>query len=104
MVGLPTGTVTFLFTDLEGSTRLWEHHSEEMHGGLARHDEIVREAIGAHSGFVVKMTGDGAHAAFGTAHAAIAAAVDVQLGLRDETWGATGALHVRVGVHTGPAE
>jgi class 3 adenylate cyclase len=58
MAELPTGTVTFLFTDLEASTRLWEEHPEGMHDALARHDEIVRGAIEAHGGSVVKMTGD----------------------------------------------
>ncbi len=63
MSALPTGTVTFLFTDLEGSTRLWEEHPEAMHGALTRHDEIVRAAIEGHAGYVVKTTGDGFHAA-----------------------------------------
>ena len=65
MAELPSGTVTFLFTDLEGSTRLWQEHPEAMKDALARHDEILREAIGVHGGHVVKMTGDGAHAAGG---------------------------------------
>jgi predicted ATPase/class 3 adenylate cyclase len=102
--GLPTGTVTFLFTDLEGSTRLWEERPEAMHTALARHDEIVREAIEGRGGTVVKTTGDGAHAAFPVADAAIAAAVDAQVALGDEHWEATGPLRVRMGVHTGPAE
>jgi Adenylate and Guanylate cyclase catalytic domain len=75
-----------------------------MHAAIARHDEILHKAIRAHGGTIVKMTGDGAHAAFATAHAAIAAAIDAQLGLAGESWGLTGALRVRVGVHTGPAE
>ena len=104
MAELPTGTVTFLFTDLEASTRLWEEHPEAMHAAMARHDEILRGAIEAHGGSVVKMTGDGAHAAFPIAHAAVAAAVDAQLALGDERWGVTGPLRVRMGVHTGPAE
>ena len=57
MSELPTGTVTFLFTDLEGSTRLWEQHPDVMQGALARHDELVRSAIEAASGHVVKTTG-----------------------------------------------
>ena len=61
---LPSGTVTFLFTDIEGSTRLWEEHPDAMRDALARHDELVREAIEAHGGYVVKTTGDGFHAAF----------------------------------------
>ena len=101
---MPSGTVTFLFTDLEGSTRLWEDHPDAMRAALARHDEIVRTAIEAHDGVVVKMTGDGAHAAFGTAHDAIHAAVDAQLAVGAEPWDATGPLRVRMGVHTGVAE
>jgi predicted ATPase/class 3 adenylate cyclase len=101
---LPTGTVTFLFTDLAESTRLWEDFPDDMRVTLARHDDILRSAIGAHDGHLVKMTGDGAHAAFGTAEDAVAAAVDAQLALQDETWGATGPLRVRMGLHTGSAE
>ena len=67
MTELPTGTVTFLFTDLEGSTRLWEEHPDAMQGALARHDEILRDAIAAHDGHIVKTTGDGVHAAFANA-------------------------------------
>ena len=63
----PSGTVTFLFTDLEGSTRLWEEHPDAMQGALARHDEILRDAVAAHDGYIVKTTGDGVHAAFSAA-------------------------------------
>jgi class 3 adenylate cyclase len=56
MAELPSGTVTFLFTDLEGSTRLWEQHPEAMKGALARHDEILRHAVARHGGFLVKAT------------------------------------------------
>ncbi len=104
MVELPTGTVTFLFTDLEGSTRLWEQYPDAMRSALARHDEIVRDAIGAHSGHVVKMTGDGAHAAFANAADAVRAARDAQLALGRESWDDTGPLCVRMGIHTGHAE
>ena len=104
MAELPTGTVTFLFTDLEGSTRLWEAHPEEMRGALARHDAILREAVEANRGHVVKTTGDGLHAVFSVAGDAVAAAVDGQLGLAAEPWAAAPALRVRIGVHTGAAE
>jgi predicted ATPase/class 3 adenylate cyclase len=104
MTELPTGTVTFLFTDLESSTRLWEEHPDAMQGALARHDEILRDAIAAHNGHIVKMTGDGAHAAFTNAEEAVAAAVDAQRGLAAESWGAPRELRVRMGIHTGPAE
>jgi class 3 adenylate cyclase len=71
VVELPTGTVTFLFTDLEGSTRLWEEQPAAMQVVLARHDEILREAIGAHGGQVVKSTGDGMLSVFASAHGAL---------------------------------
>ena len=86
MVELPTGTVTFLFTDLEGSTRLWEAHPEAMKGALARHDEILRDAVEMHSGHVVKMTGDGLHAAFQLPADAVAAAVAGQRECANEPW------------------
>jgi class 3 adenylate cyclase len=101
---LPGGTVTFLFTDLEGSTRLWEQFPDAMQPALARHDEILRSAIAAHDGHVVKSTGDGVHAAFATAHDALDAAVDAQQALADESWDATGPLRVRMGLHTGETE
>ena len=104
MTGLPSGTVTFLFTELVSSTRLWEDHPEAMQEALARHDAILRTAIEVHDGHVVKMTGDGVHAAFVTADAAAGAAVDAQLALAAEAWGETGELRVRMGLHTGPAE
>jgi predicted ATPase/class 3 adenylate cyclase len=103
MAELPVGTVTFLFTDLEGSTRLWEEHPAEMRDALARHDAILRDAIEAHHGQLVKTTGDGAHAAFSTASDAIDAAVAAQLALHGEEWDAT-PLRVRMGIHTGAAE
>jgi class 3 adenylate cyclase len=101
---LPSGTVTFLFTDLEVSTRLWEEHPEAMRPALARHDAIVRDAIEGSDGFVVKTTGDGFHAAFGTAHDAIDAAVAAQLALSEDHWAVTGPLRVRMGLHTCEAE
>jgi predicted ATPase/class 3 adenylate cyclase len=104
MAELPSGTVTFLFTDLEGSTRLWEQFPEGMREALARHDEILRNAIEAHDGAVVKTTGDGVHAAFGTAHDAVGAALDAQTALSAHEWGVTGALRVRVGLHTGECQ
>ncbi|HXY94962.1 MAG TPA: adenylate/guanylate cyclase domain-containing protein [Acidimicrobiia bacterium] len=101
---LPTGTVTFLFTDLEGSTRLWEEFPDAMQDALARHDEILRDAIAAHDGSVVKTTGDGVHAVFVDAVAAARAARDAELVLGGEPWVGVPALQVRMGLHTGPAE
>jgi predicted ATPase/class 3 adenylate cyclase len=100
MSELPTGTVTFLFTDLEGSTRLWQEHPDAMRAALARHDEILRNAVAGHEGYVVKTTGDGIHAAFPTAHAALDAAVAMQHGLAGELFSETGPLRVRMGLHT----
>jgi predicted ATPase/class 3 adenylate cyclase len=100
----PSGTVTFLFTDLEGSTRLWEEYPDAMKGALTRHDDILRNAIESHGGYVVKTTGDGFHAAFGRAADALDAATDAQLSLHAEPWDVTGPLRVRMGLHTGEAE
>src|SRR6476619_6688209 len=91
----PSGTVTFLFTDLEGSTRLWEEHPESMRAALARHDAILHEAVEAHEGYFVKTTGDGIHAAFATAAKAVDAAIAGQLALRDENWDPIEPLRVR---------
>jgi predicted ATPase/class 3 adenylate cyclase len=101
---LPTGTVTFLFTDLEESTRLWEQHPDAMGVALARHDEILRDAVESHRGQVVKTTGDGVHAVFTTAADGLAAAAAAQQHLGRENWGVTGPLRVRMGLHTCEAE
>lgn len=101
---LPTGTVTFLFTDLEGSTRLWEEHPEAMRAALARHDSILRDAVEKRGGCVVKTTGDGLHAAFGTAPDAVSAAFDAQVALTGEDWVLPEPLRVRMGLHSGGAE
>ena len=69
MVELPSGTVTFMFTDLEVSTRLWDRNLTRCGSALARHDAILREAVAVHGGRVVKGTGDGIHAVFATADA-----------------------------------
>ena len=104
MVQVPTGTVTFLFTDLEGSTRLWEEQPEAMRAALARHDEILRGAVERRGGHVVKTTGDGLHAAFALAPDALGAAVDAQRALVAEDWELREPLRVRMGLHTGGAE
>jgi predicted ATPase/class 3 adenylate cyclase len=101
---LPTGTVTFLFTDLEGSTRLWEEHPDAMQGALARHDEILRDAIAAHNGHIVKTTGDGVHAAFARPLDAVDVAVEAQLALAGIEWETPEPLRVRMGIHTGSAD
>jgi len=101
---LPTGTVTFLFSDIEGSTKRWEAHHDAMKAAVARHDDIVRTAIGAHGGYVFKTVGDAFCAAFPTAPSAAGAAIDVQRGLAAEDFSAVDGLRVRVGLHTGYAE
>jgi len=91
----PSGVVTFLFTDVEGSTRRWEADADGMRVALAAHDDILRTAIQAHGGFMFKHTGDGVCAAFGSPRSAVDAAVAAQRSLQ---------LPVRMGVATGEAE
>src|SRR5215212_250291 len=101
----PTGTVTFLFTDVEGSTKLWERHTEEMRTALARHDEILRRAIEVHGGHVFKTVGDAFCATFSTAFDALESALAAQRALLSEPWQTEiGALRVRMALHTGTAE
>src|SRR4029079_8972421 len=97
---LPSATVTFLFTDIEGSTRLWEQHPQAMASALARHDAIMRRAIAAEDGVVYKVIGDAFQAAFPTAPAACAAALAAQRALVGEVWGVVGAVPGRMAVHT----
>jgi predicted ATPase/class 3 adenylate cyclase/tetratricopeptide (TPR) repeat protein len=99
---LPTGTVTFLFTDIEGSTQLWEKYPEGMKGALAKHDAILRSAIESEHGHVLKTTGDGVCAVFGTALEAVKAAVSAQHSLQAHPTDLE--INVRMGVHTGEAE
>jgi predicted ATPase/class 3 adenylate cyclase len=103
-VGAPSGTVTFLFTDIEGSTGLWEAAPEAMRAALARHDEIVRGAMEGHGGYVFATGGDGFGAAFGRAHDALAAAEDAQTALAAERWPEGAVLRVRMGLHTGEVD
>src|SRR5262245_38794883 len=99
MADLPAGTVTFLFTDIEGSTRLWEQHPQAMRPALARHDAILRGVVEAHAGVVFKIVGDAVCAAFASAPEAISAALAAQSALHAEPWGATGPLRVRMALH-----
>jgi predicted ATPase/class 3 adenylate cyclase/DNA-binding NarL/FixJ family response regulator len=100
----PSGTVTFLFTDIEGSTSLWERDPEAMQRASARQEAIVREAMAAYGGYVYKMIGDAFQVAFSTATAALAAAVVAQRALHTEPWGSIGVLKVRMALHTGVTE
>jgi predicted ATPase/class 3 adenylate cyclase len=100
---LPTGTVSFLFTDIVGSTPLWDSHPAEMREALFRHDEILRKAVLAADGHVFSTGGDGLGAVFSRAGNAVAAAVDAQVALLAEPWPEPVELRVRMGVHTGEA-
>ncbi len=101
---LPTGTVTFLFTDIEGSTHLWETQPAAMGKALARHDEVLRNVIAAHQGTVFKAVGDALYGVFATAPTAVAAAVAAQRMLRGQPWEVSGEVQVRIALHTGTAE
>jgi predicted ATPase/class 3 adenylate cyclase len=100
----PTGTLTFLFTDIEGSTRLWENNAPAMQAALTRHDEILRSAIEERGGYVFKTVGDAFCAVFPTAPDALEAALEIQRRLLSSEWEQTGPLRVRMALHTGAAE
>jgi predicted ATPase/class 3 adenylate cyclase/tetratricopeptide (TPR) repeat protein len=101
---IPSGTVTLLFTDIQGSTRLWEDEPEPMTTALRRHDHILRAAIEDAGGYVFKTVGDAFCAAFWTPHAAVGAALTAQLGLAGEAWPTSRPIRVRMGLHTGACE
>ncbi len=106
MPTFPTGTVTFLFTDIEGSTMLWGLYPRAMKSALARHDAILRQAVEANDGQVIKTTGDGIHAVFRTAFKAVTAALAAQQALHAEPWIEIQphSPRARMGLHTGEAE
>lgn len=106
MTSLPSGTVTFLFTDIEDSTSLWERHPEAMNSAVARHYGILRQAIQANHGHIVKTTGDGCHAAFERAVDAIRTTIQAQyeFQISESLENPEVSIHVRMGVHTGEAE
>ena len=104
MINLPSGTVTFLFTDIEGSTQWWEEHPEWMSHAFARQEAILRAAAAAHGGYVYKMIGDAFQIAFETAPDALMAAIEAQRALQAEPWGEFGPLRVRMALHTGVTE
>jgi class 3 adenylate cyclase len=103
-VGLPTGTLTFLFTDIAGSTRLWVDHAESMATAVARHDALLAEAIETNGGRVFKTVGDAFCAALERATDALAAALQAKRLLQAETWPEATPLSVRVALYTGEAE
>src|SRR5678815_3164542 len=99
----PSGTVTFLFTDIEDSTKLWEQHPRQMLVAHARHNQIVREAVESSNGYVFQVIGDAFCTAFHTAGDAVRAAVKCQIDLQSEKW-ESAPIKVRMGIHTGKAE
>src|SRR5512140_1801920 len=103
---LPTGTVTFLFTDIEGSTELWEKHPEAMKSALAKHDSILRDAVESNGGHEIKSTGDGIYAVFESAGQGLAATLAAQQALSQHTWDEIKpqVIRVRMGLHTGEAQ
>lgn len=103
---LPSGTVTFLFTDIEGSTELWEKHPEAMKAALAKHDSILKEAIETNHGHIIKTTGDGVHAVFTAAIDTVKSAIDAQRQFQtsESLKNSELSLRVRMGLHTGEAE
>jgi class 3 adenylate cyclase len=100
---LPSGTVTFLFTDIQGSAALWERFPEPMRVALEQHNAILNESIAAHGGTVYKVIGDAFQAAFPVAQQAVLAAIAIQRALASAQWPETGPLSVRMGLHTGEA-
>src|SRR2546423_9909886 len=98
------GTFTFLFSDIEASTRRWGDHPEAMSAALVRHDELLRQAVEGEGGVVFKHTGDGICAVFATPLAGVSAALAAQRSLQREPWGRLGDLPVRMGLHMGTAD
>ena len=101
---LPSGTVTFLFTDIEGSTRLIQQHPQAMKEALVRHNALLQGSINAHRGRVFQILGDGFCSAFEDAGDALTAALEAQRALHQENWGDLGQVRVRMGLHTGNVE
>jgi predicted ATPase/class 3 adenylate cyclase len=95
---------TFLFTDIEGSTALWEKHPQAMQTALARHDALLRQAFTAEAGRIFKTIGDAFCAVFAEADQAVRAALAAQRALQTEPWGETGPLRVRMALHSGNAD
>lgn len=102
MSSLPGGTVTFVFTDIEGSTRLLQELGDEAYGRVSSdHRRLVRETFGAHGGTEIDTQGDAFFFSFPRARDAVGAAVDAQRALRDHQWPEGHELRVRMGLHTG---
>jgi class 3 adenylate cyclase len=101
---MPSGTVTFLFTDIEGGTRRWQEEPEPMSVAVTRHDDILRDGIAQHRGVVFKTVADAFCVAFASVDEAVAAALDTQIALAGEPWPTRDPLRVRMALHTGGAE
>ncbi len=99
----PTGTVTFLFTDIEGSTQRWESHREAMDEAVKRHDALLRDAIDRHNGYVFKAIGDAFCVAFARVSDAVTTAFEAQRALSAEDFSSVGGLRIRIGLHAGEA-
>jgi class 3 adenylate cyclase len=104
MSGAPSGTVTLLFTDVEGSTRLWDAERDAMAAALRRHDEILRDAIEQAGGYVFKTVGDAFCAAFSAARAGLDAALAAQQNLAAQSWPTSRPIVVRMALHAGVCE
>lgn len=102
--GPSTATVTFLFTDVEGSTRLWEAHPDAMGELVARHDKLIAEAVERNAGRVFKTVGDACCAVFSSAPSAVMAAIEIQAEMETLTHFGVGPLRVRTALHTGEAQ
>src|SRR5512141_520328 len=103
MSNLPSGTVTFLFTDIEGSTKLTQEHPDEILTLLARHHEILHQSIQNHNGYAFQVVADSFAAAFHSASDALDAALEAQRLLHQEAW-SPAPVKVRMGIHTGTAQ
>jgi predicted ATPase/class 3 adenylate cyclase len=101
---LPIGTVTFLFSDVEGSTQLLERHGTAMGAALARHHELFEQIVPSHDGAIFETVGDAVYAAFAEPGRAVGAALDIQQSLATEDWGPIGRIAVRIAIHTGGVE
>ena len=104
MAHLPTGTITFLFSDIEGSSKKWEQHPDAMRVALATHDRLLRQTFESNGGYVFKTIGDAFCVAFDTALDALTGAVQAQRALRDATFEGIAEMKVRMALHTGAAE
>ena len=100
---LPNGTVTFLFTDIEGSTKLAQQYPAAMPDLLARHHEILNQSIQTQNGYVFQIIGDAFCVAFSSAFDAVNAALEAQRCLQNESWSPV-SIKVRMGIHTGAAQ